>query len=119
MDKSRNQTPYIAIWVQAFIAIVIIASGGFAEIFVYASFVLQFISVIAVATVFRIPKENLMLFKGNYFYIFPVIYIIFGVYICVFTYIQHPMESLIGFSTILTGIVLYFFDREKKVAING
>ena len=115
MNKSRNETPYIAIWIQAFIAIVIIASGGFAEIFVYASFVLQFISVIAIATVFRIPKKSLMLFKGNYFYIFPVVYILFGIYICVFTYIQHPMESLIGLSTILTGIILYFVDREKTV----
>ncbi len=114
MNKSRNETPYIAIWIQAFIAIVIIASGGFAEIFVYASFVLQFISVIAIATVFRIPKKSLMLFKGNYFYIFPVIYILFGIYICVFTFIQHPVESLIGLSTILTGVLLYFFDRERK-----
>ena len=115
MNKSRNDTPYIAIWIQAFIAILIIASGGFAEIFIYASFVLQFISVIAIATVFRIPKSQLMLFKGNYFYIFPVIYIIFGVYICVFTFIQHPTESLIGLSTILTGLVLYFFDKKKEV----
>jgi APA family basic amino acid/polyamine antiporter len=116
MNKSRNETPYIAVWVQALIAILIIASGGFAQIFVYASFVLQFISVIAIAAVFRIPAKKRLLFKGNYFYIFPVIYIVFGVYICVFTFIQHPVESLFGLSTILTGLILYFFDREKAVA---
>ncbi len=115
MNKSRNETPYIAVWVQALIAIVIIASGGFAQIFIYASFVLQFISVIAIAAVFRIPAKKRLLFKGNYFYIFPVIYIVFGVYICVFTFIQHPVESLFGLSTILTGLILYFFDREKAV----
>ena len=116
MNKSRNETPYIAVWVQALIAILIIASGGFAQIFIYASFVLQFISVIAIAAVFRIPAKKRLLFKGNYFYIFPVIYIVFGVYICVFTFIQHPVESLFGLSTILTGLILYFFDREKAVA---
>ncbi len=116
MNKSRNETPYIAVWVQALIAILIIASGGFAQIFIYASFVLQFISVIAIAAVFRIPAKKRLLFKGNYFYIFPVIYIVFGVYICVFTFIQHPIESLLGLSTILTGLILYFFDREKAVA---
>ena len=114
MNKSRNETPYIAIWIQAFIAIVIIASGGFGQIFVYASFVLEFISVIAIATVFKIPKEKRMIFKGNYFYIFPVVYIIFGIYICVFTFIQHPSESSIGLSTILTGLVLYFVDKKKE-----
>jgi APA family basic amino acid/polyamine antiporter len=116
MNKSRNETPYIAVWVQALIAILIIASGGFAQIFIYASFVLQFISVIAIAAVFRIPAKKRLLFKGNYFYIFPVIYIVFGVYICVFTFIQHPVESLLGLSTILTGLILYFVDREKAVA---
>lgn len=116
MNKSRNETPYIAVWVQALIAILIIASGGFAQIFIYASFVLQFISVIAIAAVFRIPAKKRLLFKGNYFYIFPVIYIVFGVYICVFTFIQHPVESLLGLSTILTGLFLYFVDREKAVA---
>ena len=115
MNKSRNETPYIAVWIQALIAILIIASGGFAQIFIYASFVLQFISVIAIAAVFRIPAKKRLLFKGNYFYIFPVIYIVFGVYICVFTFIQHPVESLFGLSTILTGLILYFFDREKAV----
>jgi len=116
MNKSRNETPYIAVWVQTLIAILIIASGGFAQIFIYASFVLQFISVIAIAAVFRIPAKKRLLFKGNYFYIFPVIYIVFGVYICVFTFIQHPVESLLGLSTILTGLILYFVDREKAVA---
>ena len=116
MNKSRNETPYIAIWIQAFIAILIIASGGFAEIFVYASFVLQFISVIAICAVFRIPTKSRMLFKGKYFYIFPVVYIVFGVYICVFTFLQHPVESLIGLSTIFTGLILYFLDRRKEVA---
>jgi basic amino acid/polyamine antiporter, APA family len=116
MNKSRNETPYIAVWVQALIAILIIASGGFAQIFIYASFVLQFISVIAIAAVFRIPAKKRLLFKGNYFYIFPVVYIVFGVYICIFTFIQHPVESLFGLSTILTGLILYFFDREKAVA---
>ena len=116
MNKSRNETPYIAVWVQALIAILIIASGGFAQIFIYASFVLQFISVIAIAAVFRIPAKKRLLFKGNYFYIFPIVYIVFGIYICVFTFIQHPVESLFGLSTILTGLILYFFDREKAVA---
>lgn len=114
MDKSRNETPYVAIWIQALIAIVIIASGGFAEIFVYASFVLQFISVIAIATVFQIPPKERLIFKGNYFYIFPIVYIVFGVYICVFTLLQSPIESLIGLSIIVIGLILYFFEKGKK-----
>lgn len=115
MNKSKNGIPYLALWVHAFISIVIILTGEFKQIFIYASFLLQILAILAVATVFTIPSHQRHIFKGKYFWIFPVVFLIFGVYICYFTFTAHPKESLIGLSTILIGLILYFFDSKYKI----
>jgi APA family basic amino acid/polyamine antiporter len=116
MNRSRNEIPYLALWVHASIAIVIILTGEFEQIFIYASFLLQILSTIAVATVFTIPSLKRRIFKGNYFWVFPTVFLAFGVYICYFTFIAHPKESIIGLSTILLGLVLYAFDTKHKIS---
>jgi APA family basic amino acid/polyamine antiporter len=116
MNRSRNEIPYLALWVHASIAIVIILTGEFEQIFIYASFLLQILSTIAVATVFTIPSLKRRIFKGNYFWVFPTVFLAFGVYICYFTFIAHPKESIIGLSTILLGLVLYAFDTKHKTS---
>jgi APA family basic amino acid/polyamine antiporter len=40
------------------------------------------------------------------------VFLAFGVYICYFTYIAHPKESLVGLSTIVIGLILYSFDTK-------
>lgn len=114
MNKSKNDIPYLALWVHALIAIVIILTGEFEQIFIYASFLLQLLSTIAVATVFTIPSHKRHIFKGNYFWAFPIVFLIFGVYICYFTFVAHQKESMIGLSTMLIGLILYFFDTKQK-----
>lgn len=110
MNKTRNDIPYLALWIHAFIAIAIILTGEFEQIFIYASFLLQILSTIAVATVFTIPSLKRHIFKGNYFWIFPTVFLAFGVYICYYTFVAHPMESIIGLSTIVVGLIAYSFD---------
>jgi len=115
MNKSRNEIPYLALWVHACIAILIILTGEFEQIFIYASFLLQILSTIAVATVFTVPSLKRQIFKRNYFWVFPTVFLAFGMYICYFTFIAHPKESIVGLSTILVGLVLYFFDKKQKI----
>jgi APA family basic amino acid/polyamine antiporter len=115
MNKSKNGIPYLALWIHALIAIIIILTGEFEQIFIYASFLLQLLSTLAVATVFTIPSHKRYIFKGKYFWVFPSVFLTFGIYICCFTFIAHPKESIIGLSTILIGLILYFFDTKKKI----
>lgn len=114
MNKSKNDIPYLALWVHAFIAIIIILTGEFEQIFIYASFLLQLLSTIAVATVFTIPSHKRHIFKGKYFWVFPVVFLCFGIYICYFTFVAHQKESIIGLSTILIGLLFYFLDSKVK-----
>lgn len=112
MNKSKNDIPYRALWAHACIAILIILTGEFEQIFIYASFLLQILSTIAVATVFTIPSLKRQIFKGTYFWIFPSVFLAFGVYICYFTFVAHPMESIVGLSTIVVGLIAYSFDTK-------
>jgi APA family basic amino acid/polyamine antiporter len=105
----------LALWVHALIAITIILTGEFEEIFIYSSFLLQILATLAVATVFTIPSSKRYIFKGKYFWIFPVVFLAFGIYICYFTFVAHPKESLIGLSIILIGLILYLFDSKHKI----
>jgi APA family basic amino acid/polyamine antiporter len=110
MNTSKNDTPYVALWVHACIAILLILTGKFEQIFIYASFLLQLLGAVAVATVFTIPSDKRHIFKGKYFWIFPSVFLAFGAYICYFTFVAHPKESIIGFSTIIIGLIFYSFD---------
>jgi len=112
MNKSKNDIPYLALWMHACIAIVIILTGEFEQIFIYASFLLQILSTIAVATVFTVPSIKRHIFRGKYFWIFPTVFLAFGVYICYFTFVAHPKESIIGLSTIVLGLIAYSFDTK-------
>jgi len=112
MNKSKNDVPYRALWVHACIAILIILTGEFEQIFIYASFLLQILSTIAVATVFTIPSFKRQIFKGKYFWIFPAVFLAFGVYICYFTFVAHPKESIVGLSTIVVGLIAYSIDKK-------
>ncbi len=118
MNRSRNDIPYLALWVHACIAIVIILTGEFEQIFIYASFLLQILSTIAVATVFTIPSLKRQIFKGKYFWIFPVVFLAFGMYICYFTFMAHPKESMVGLSTIVIGLLLYSSDTRLQDKTN-
>ena len=112
MNKTKNDIRYLSLWVHAFIAILILLTGEFEQIFIYASFLLQILSTIAVATVFTIPSMKRHIFKGKYFWIFPTVFLAFGIYICYFTFVAHPKESMVGLSTIVLGLIFYSFDTK-------
>ena len=107
-----TQTPYRAIIIQAVISIIIIMVGVFEEIFVYASFLLQIFSVLGVVTVFTITSSKRTIIKKNYFYILPVVFTLFSIYICYYTFNEYTTQSLLGLLTLVIGLILYGFDRK-------
>lgn len=109
--KNSKNIPVRAIFAHATIAIIIISTGSFKQIFLYTSFVLQLFSTLAISSAFFLKKTDRRLFKSNWFYIFPTLFLLFSAYILYFTLISNPKESLIGLAIVLVGIVLYFFDK--------
>ncbi len=110
---NKNNIPVRAIFAHAVIAILIILSGSFKQIFVYTSFILQLISTLAITTVFFIPSKQRPLFKGSWFYIFPTVFLLFSIYILYFTFVSNPKESLAGLLIVFVGVILYWIDKRK------
>ena len=43
-----------------------------------------------------------------------IIFLVFNVWVLIFTFIQRPVESLIGTGIILAGLIIYLFDKTQK-----
>ena len=110
--KNKKNIPVRAIFAHAIIAIIIISTGSFKQIFLYTAFVLQLLSTLAISTAFFLKKTDRKLFKSNLFYVFPTIFVLFSGYILYFTFINNPKESIIGLAIVLIGIILYLFDKK-------
>ena len=110
--KNKKNIPVRAIFAHAIIAIIIISTGSFKQIFLYTAFVLQLLSTLAISTAFFLKKSDRKLFKSNLFYVFPTIFVLFSGYILYFTFINNPKESIIGLVIIIIGILLYLFDKK-------
>ncbi|MET3537782.1 APC family permease [Chryseobacterium limigenitum] len=110
--NNKKGIPVRAIFAHAVIATLIILTGSFKEIFVYTSFILQLFATLAISTVFFLKKSDRKIFKSNFFYIFPSVFMLFSLYILYFTFIHNPKESLIGLGIVATGIVLYLIDKK-------
>ncbi len=109
--KNKKNIPVRAIFAHAIIAIIIISTGSFKQIFLYTAFVLQLLSTLAISAAFFLKKSDRRLFKSNWFYLFPTVFLLFSVYILYFTLISNPKESLTGLAIVLIGIILYLFDK--------
>ena len=110
--KNKKNIPVRAIFAHAIIAIIIISTGSFKQIFLYTAFVLQLLSTLAISTAFFLKKSNRKLFKSNLFYVFPTVFVLFSGYILYFTFINNPKESIIGLVIVIIGILLYLFDKK-------
>lgn len=112
--KNKNNIPVRSIFTHAFIAILIILTGSFKEIFVYTAFVLQLLATLAISTAFFLKKNQRKIFKTNWFYVFPTVFILFSFYILYFTLMNNPKESIIGLLIVFIGIVLFYLDKRKS-----
>lgn len=110
--NNKKGIPVRAVFAHAVIAIVIILTGSFKEIFVYTSFILQLFATLAISTVFFLKKGQRKIFKSDLFYVFPIVFVLFSIYILYFTLINNPKESMIGLGIIGVGLILYLIDRK-------
>lgn len=109
--ENKNKVPVRAIWVHTAISIGLIFTGNFQEIFTYTSFVLQILATLAISTALFIKRSELKIIKSNLFYILPVVFLAFSLYICYFVLMEKPKESLFGLSIILVGLIVFLLDK--------
>lgn len=120
--KNQNGIPVAAIWLHVCIAIVLLLTGSFEKILLYAGFILQLMATLTVATSLFTTPKTYPTFKSPLKPFLQIIFLLFNVWVLVFTLIDKPIESLMGIGILLIGMVLYAFDKPynqpKKATMN-
>ena len=111
---NKHGIPVRAVWLHAIMAIVLTATGSFEKVLLYAGFVLQLVLSLTVASSLFIKGRE----KDNFlapFHPWPqVIYLLFSLWILVYTMIDKPWESLAGFGILGIGLLFYLYDRKAS-----
>ncbi len=109
--KNKHGIPVAAVWLHVFISIVLALSGSFEKILLYAGFVLQLMASLTVATSLFIKNQKPSTFKSPFKPVLQIIFLIFNLWVLIFTYVSRPLESSIGIGILLIGLVIYYFDK--------
>ncbi len=108
--KTNKGIPIRALWALTVISILLTLTGSFQQVLLYASFVLQLMGTLTVASlIFVRRKEDT--FKSPLRPYLQIIYIIFSLWAIFYVLTEQPYESMIGLGIVAVGIVTYFFNK--------
>jgi len=112
--------PVKAIILQSFWATLLVVTGTFEQLVVYAGFVLALFSSVAVGSVivlrWRAPQMQRP-FRVRPYPLVPLIFVVVSTATMVWTLIGRPVESLLGVATVLSGLPAYFFFGASKKTV--
>jgi len=114
--KNKHGIPVAAVWLHVFISILLTLSGSFEKVLLYAGFVLQLMASLTVATSLFIKRQNKETFKSPFKPVLQIIFLLFNIWVSIFTLIDRPVESLIGIGILLIRAGIYFFDKPVQQA---
>ncbi len=111
--KNKNGIPVRALWLQALISIALTLTGTFEQVLLYASFSLQLMGTLTVASLLWLKRVD-----GNYHSPgrpwLQIIYILFSFWVLGYMLIEQPYESFIGLGIVAVGGVTYFLQPKKQ-----
>jgi len=112
--KNKNGIPVKALWLQAIISIILTLTGSFEEVLLYASFVLQLMGTLTVASIFWL-KSKKDAFKSPFKPFIQIIYILFSLWALGYMLVEQPKESMIGLLFVFVGGITYFIPNKNKI----
>ncbi len=111
--KNTNGIPVRALWFQAGVSILLTLTGTFEEVLLYASFVLQLMGTLTVASIFWL-KGRTGAYKSPFKPLLQIAFILFSIWILGYMLFERPKESAIGLLFVLAGIGTYFMSERKS-----
>jgi len=112
---STQGLPLKALWVQAFIAILFILTSSFESMITMIGFVLNLFTMLTVIGAIKVGntlKGERKLINKWVFPLFPLIFLLFQVWILIFGLYSRPIESCIGLLITLIGIPIYSWVKK-------
>lgn len=111
--KNDLGIPTRALWIQAAMAIGLTLTGTFEQILLYASFVLQLMGTLTVASLLFIKRVE-GTFKSPFKPTLQILYILFSIWVLTYMLMEQPYESMLGLGIVAVGAVTYFI-RPKGI----
>jgi APA family basic amino acid/polyamine antiporter len=111
--KNKNGIPVRALWLQAGISILLTLTGTFEQVLLYASFVLQLMGTLTVASIFWL-KGRKGAYKSPFKPFLQIAFILFSLWILGYMLVERPKESAIGLLFVLSGVATYFLSNKSK-----
>ena len=105
--KNKLDIPTRALWIQAVIAIALTLTGTFEQVLLYASFVLQLMGTLTIASLLWVKRKSGTFISPGRPYL-QIVYILFSVWVLGYMFIEQPMESLMGLGIVAVGAISYF-----------
>jgi APA family basic amino acid/polyamine antiporter len=109
----RFRVPSHSIWLQGGIASVMVALGTFDQILTYMGFSLGIFPLLAVIGVFKMKRSGNGPQRMPGYPWAPGFYLLAGSIILILGFFERPMESSIAILTVLAGIPVYMYFRNK------
>ncbi len=116
--SNQHGIPVKAVWAHVVISLLLMLSGSFEKLLLYAGFVLQLMASLTVATSLFIKYRSPGTFKTPFKPWLQIIFLLFNAWILMFTFIDRPVESSVGIGILLVGFIIYLFDKPAAVFNN-
>ncbi len=107
--------PVRSIWFNTAISLLLVFSGSFEAVLLYAGFVLQLMGTLTISA--SLLVKNREGFRSPFKPWPQLVYIIFSIWVMIFMLIDRPQESLFGLGIILVGFIVFLFDRKTKLEV--
>ncbi len=115
--SNKNNVPHVAIIFQSIIAIVLALTSSFQSLITYVGFTLNLFTFLTVLGIFilRYKHKNVETSYKTFLYpVTPILFLLIVFGILVYVLIEKPQESLLGFGTVLLGLIIYFITNKKN-----
>ena len=103
--------PVRAIWFNTVIALVLMFSGSFEKVMLYAGFVLQLMGTLTIAASLKIKTRAG--FQSPWRPWLQVVYILFSLWVMGLMLYDRPMESLLGMGIMVMGYLVFLLDKKS------
>lgn len=112
----RFAVPTRSIALQGLIAVIMVLSGTFDQILTFMGFSLGIFPLFAVLGVFKLKREGGAERGSTASFIASAFYVLAGLSILIFAYLERPLESSIALATVAAGVPLYYLFRRRSNA---
>ncbi len=112
---NKHGVPSLAVILQAAIAIVFVLTSTFGSLLIYIGFTLNIFAILAVITLFRVRRRNLVSKKICWGYpVTPIVFIMFALWMTVWSIKSQPISTLTGLGTLAVGYIIYLILNRKN-----